>query len=50
MQHIADEPTAKVESYRQISGYVKKHLPDEDIDAVLTSKELALPSMCGYLC
>lgn len=43
MQHIADEPTAKnSESYRQISGYVKKHLPDVKIlDAVLTSKELA---------
>ena len=43
MQHIADEPTAKnSDSYRAISGYVKKHLPDVKIlDAVLTSKELA---------
>lgn len=43
MQHIADEPTDKNwESYRNISGYVKKHLPDVKIlDAVLTSKELA---------
>ncbi len=43
MQHIADEPTSKnSESYRKISDYVKKHLPDVKIlDAVLTSKELA---------
>ena len=43
MQHIADEPTAmNSDSYRAISGYVKKHLPDVKIvDAVLTSKELA---------
>ncbi|MDD4728649.1 MAG: DUF4091 domain-containing protein [Dysgonamonadaceae bacterium] len=43
MQHIADEPTDKnSESYRLISNYVKKHLPEVKIlDAVLTSKELA---------
>ena len=43
MQHIGDEPTDKnSESYRSISNYVKKHLPEVKIlDAVLTSKELA---------
>lgn len=43
MQHIADEPTSKnSDSYRKISNYVKRHLPDVKIlDAVLTSKELA---------
>lgn len=43
IQHIADEPVPEnAESYRQISNYVKKHLPNTQIiDAVLTSKELA---------
>jgi hypothetical protein len=43
IQHIADEPTSKnSDSYRAISSYVKKYLPEVKIvDAVMTSKELA---------